>query len=69
MNDDEMKIENDNNEIDVNKRNSEHYETLMKEAGVNLDSYWDKNNIFVRIVLIGLAIFIVIGVLLVFVFS
>lgn len=69
MNDDEMKIENDNNEVDVNKRNSEHYETLMKEAGVNLDSYWDKNNIFVRIVLIGLAIFIVIGVLLVFVFS
>lgn len=66
--DEEMYAEN-NNDVDVNKKNSEHYESVMRDASVNLDSYWDSNNIVVRLVLIGLAIFIVVGVLLVFIFS
>ncbi len=52
----------DSNELDFNKAKRENYEQLMKESSTNLDGYWDKNNPFVKILLIVLAIIIVIGV-------
>ena len=48
-------------ELDINRKNREGYEQLMKESSTNLDGYWDINNVFVKAVLIGLLIFIAIG--------
>lgn len=61
---------NDNNqtngstqELEVNKKNREDYEKLMKDSSTKLDGYWDSNNIFVRIILLVLAAIIVFGVI------
>ena len=35
-------------EVDVNKKNREDYEKIIEESKTNLDSYYDKNNIFVK---------------------
>lgn len=53
-------------ELEFNKRNREDYEQLMDESSTKLDGYWDKNNIFVKIVLFGLLIFIIVGSIIVF---
>ena len=53
-------------ELDVNRRNREGYEQLMKESSVKLDGYWDVNDPFIKILLICLLIFIVIGSIIVF---
>ena len=50
-------------EVDVNKKNREDYEKLIEESKTNLDSYYDKNNIFVKILMLGLLVFIVLGVI------
>lgn len=50
----------DNKNLDVNKKNSEEFSKLMDDASVKYDSYWDKNNWFVRILLIILFVFIVV---------
>lgn len=50
-----------NTELEVNKKNREEYEKLMEESSTKLDSYYDKNNIFIKIILISLLIFIVLG--------
>lgn len=50
-------------EVDVNKKNREDYEKLIEESKTNLDSYYDKNNIFVKLLMLGLLVFIVIGVI------
>jgi hypothetical protein len=50
-------------EVDINKKNRENYEQLMKESSVNLDGYYDKKNPFVRILLLLLGIVIVGGVI------
>ena len=49
-------------ELEFNKRKREDYENLMKESSTNLDGYWDKNNPFVKILLLILAGIIVFGV-------
>lgn len=54
--------------FDVNKKNAEAYQNLMNESSTKLDGYWDSNNSFVRLLLIALAIFIVVGILMLFVF-
>lgn len=72
MNNEEIRDEYDGNnlEVDVNRKNSEHFESVMKDASVDLDKfYWDKDNIIIKLILIGLAIFIIVGVVMVFVFS
>ena len=51
----------DNQNLDVNKQNSDYYEKLMTEAGTNKDDYYDKNNPFVKILLIVLLAIIVVG--------
>lgn len=50
-------------EVDVNRKNREDYEKLIEESKTNLDSYYDKNNIFVKLLMLGLLVFIVIGVI------
>lgn len=51
----------DENELEVNKKNREDYEQLMRDSSSNLDGYWDKNNSFVKILLIVLLVIIVVG--------
>ena len=48
-------------ELDVNKKKREDYEQLMKESSTNLDGYYDKNNMFVKIFLFVLLVIIVVG--------
>lgn len=51
-----------NNELEINKKNREQYEELMKNSETKYDSYYDKNNVFVKLVLFLLLVFIIIGV-------
>ena len=51
----------DENELEVNKKDREDYEQLMRDSSSNLDGYWDKNNSFVKILLIVLLVIIVVG--------
>ena len=57
------KDEAESEELEVNKKNREAYESLMEESKTNLDSYYDKNNIFVKLILFLLLIFIVCGLI------
>lgn len=50
-------------ELDVNKKNSEEFERLMDNAANKHDSYWDKGNPVVKVILWLLLIFIVLGTL------
>lgn len=50
-------------EVDINKKNREDYEQLMKESSVNLDGYYDKKNPFVKILLLLLGVVIIGGVI------
>ena len=52
-------------ELDINRRNREGYEQLMRESSTKLDDYWDSNNPFVRALLLGLLIFIAIGAIII----
>lgn len=53
-------------ELDINRKNREGYEQLMKESSTQLDGYWDINNPFVKVVLIGLLVVIAIGSIIIF---
>lgn len=53
-------------ELDINRKNREGYEQLMKESSTQLDGYWDINNPFVKVVLIGLLVVIAIGTIIIF---
>ena len=52
-------------ELDINRKNREGYEQLMRESSTKLDDYWDSNNPFVRALLLGLLIFIAIGAIII----
>ena len=52
-------------ELDINRKNREGYEQLMRESSTKLDDYWDSNDPFVRYLLLGLLIFIVIGAIII----
>ena len=61
-------IEEENNtepvekgELEFNKANREASEKLMEEASTNKEGYWDSNNIFVKLLLLGLGIIIILG--------
>lgn len=54
--------QNNNKELEFNKNKREDYEELMKNSSTQLDGYWDKNNLFVRLFLLALLVFIVLGV-------
>ena len=55
--------QDNSNELEVNRKNREDYEKLMQESSTNLDGYWDRKNPFVKFLLIGLALIIVVGVI------
>ena len=50
------------NELEINKKNREDYENLMEKSSTQFDGYWDKNNAFVRLLLLVLGVVIVLGV-------
>ena len=52
-------------ELDINRRNREGYEQLMRESSTKLVDYWYSNNPFVRALLLGLLIFIAIGAIII----
>lgn len=56
-----------NDNLDVNRKNREDYEQLMQESSTKLDDYWEKDNIFVKILMVVLLIAIIIGSLIVLV--
>lgn len=53
-------------ELEINREKREEYEKLMEESSTQLDGYWDKNNWFVRILLLALLGIIVVGSIIVF---
>lgn len=50
-------------DLETNKKNSEEFDRVMDNASKKYDSYLDRNNIFVRLVLFCLFAFIVLGCL------
>lgn len=48
-------------ELEVNKKNSEYYKKLMSESGSKQSDYYDKNNPAIKIILLVLGIFIIVG--------
>ena len=55
-------MNNENNELNVNKEKREEFEQLMQESSTNLDGYWDKQNPFVSLLFLVLGLIIVAGV-------
>lgn len=47
-------------EKNINEKNQEEFERVMGNASTNYDSYWDKNNPIIKIILLLLFAFIVI---------
>ena len=56
-------MNNENQELEVNKKKREEFEQLMKDSSTKTEDYWDKNNLFVRLLLLVLGIIIVLGVI------
>lgn len=50
-----------NSDLEVNRKNQDEYKQLMEDSKTSLDSYYDKNNIFVRLIQLGLLVFIIVG--------
>ena len=59
-------MNNQKEELEFNKKNREDYEQLMEESSSQLEGYWDKDNLFVKFLLLGLLIVIVVGSIIVF---
>ena len=49
-------------ELQVNKDNREYFEDLMKKSSTQLDGYYDRNNPFIRLLLLVLSAVIIFGV-------
>ena len=61
---------NENKDLEVNKKNSDDYEKLMKDSSTDLDRYyWDRGNPAVRIVLLILLVVIVVGAIGIFIWA
>ena len=56
-------MNNENQELEENKKKREEFEQLMKDSSTKTEDYWDKNNLFVRLLLLVLGIIIVLGVI------
>lgn len=57
-----MNEKNNNQELEINRKNREDYENLMKNSSTQLDGYWDSNSFFVRFILAALGLIIICGV-------
>ena len=58
-----MKQEDNSEELNFNREKRENFENLMANSSTNLDGYWDKNNPFVKLILLVLFVFIVFGII------
>ena len=56
-----LNINDTDNGVEVNKKNAEEYEQLMKESSSNKDIYYDKNNPVIKLILLVLFVIIVLG--------
>lgn len=54
-------MDEEKEELDVNKKNREDFEDLMQESSTKKDMYWDSNNPAVRIVLLIIGAIILVG--------
>lgn len=54
-------MNDEKDELDINKKNREDYENLMKESSSKKDMYWDSNNPFVKLVLGVIGLVIIVG--------
>ena len=54
-------MDEEKDELEVNKKNREDFENLMQESSSKRDAYWDSNNPAVRIVLLIIGTIIIIG--------
>jgi len=54
-------MDEEKDELEVNKKNREDFENLMQESSSKKDAYWDSNNPAVRIVLLIIGTIIIIG--------
>lgn len=54
-------MDEEKEELDVNKKNREDFEELMKESSTKKDMYWDSNNPAVKIVLLIIGAIILVG--------
>ncbi len=48
-------------ELEFNRKNREDYEKLMNESTTQLDGYYDKNNVFVKLLQLVLLVIIAVG--------
>lgn len=55
-------MNDENDELDVNKKNREDYENLIRESSTKKDAYWDSNNPIVKLFLLIVGIIIIVGV-------
>lgn len=55
------KIETLNSDLEVNQKNQTVYENLVDQSKTSLDSYYDKNNILLRVIRLVLVVFILVG--------
>lgn len=58
-------MDNNDSELEVNKKNREQYEQLMKDSSTKLDGYFEKDNLFVKVLLIALLVIIALGSLII----
>ena len=54
---------NNFNELETNKKNFEEFNQVMDNASKKYDSYLDRNNVFVKIVLFCILAFVILGCL------
>lgn len=54
-------MDEEKDELEVNKKNREDFENLMQESSSKRDAYWDSNNPAVRIVLLIIGTIIILG--------
>lgn len=65
-NNENININEEDNDVIVNKQNSEYYDRLMKENSGNKDAFYDKNNWVVKVILFILGIIIIVGTIFIF---
>ena len=54
-------MDEEKEELDVNKKNREDFEDLMQESSTKKDMYWDSNNPAVRVILLIVGAIILVG--------
>ncbi len=54
-------MNDENEELEINKKNREDFEKLMEESSTKKDMYWDSNNPAVRVILLIIGAIILVG--------